>query len=315
MLTGSVIQLLAYVLIFWKPPYPVFVLSFFISGVGLAYQDAQANTFVGNVHNAHRWLGVLHGIYGLGALASPLIATAIAAHTTKWHYFYLIALGVAAVNVVSLAYAFRATMGQPVSGARETATKDLGRAISNRKVLLLSLFFFLNVGTEVTAGGWVVEFLISVRHGVPSHVGYVASGFWAGLTLGRFVLADVTHRYGDKRMILLYIALALGCQLIFWFVPNIIANAVMISLLGFFIAPFFPTGVSVATKLLPREQHVAAVGFVATIGQAGSAAFPFLTGAVAARAGVAVLQPVLVALLAAQGVVWMFIPAVKRRSV
>ena len=93
---------------------------------------------------------------------------------------------------------------------------------------------------------------------------------------------------------LFLIACALGLQLLFWFVPNIIADAVFISILGFCIAPFFPVGVSVLTKLLPRELHVAAVGmpltkafgphlvanttvgFTATVGQAGSAAFPFM---------------------------------------
>jgi fucose permease len=162
--------------------------------------------------------------------------------------------------------------------------------------------------------GWVVEFLIRVRGGEPSHVGYVASGFWGGLTLGRILLADITFRLGERRMIFLYILLALIVQFIFWFVPNIIANAVMISLLGFFIGPFFPTGINVATKLIPRELHVSAIGFMATTGQAGSAAFPFLTGAIAAKVGVQVLQPVLVGLLVGMVGLWAAVPRVTRRD-
>ena len=69
-----------------------------------------------------------------------------------------------------------------------------------------------------------------------------------------------------------------------------------------------------ATKLLPKELHVAAVGFMATTGQAGSAAFPFLTGAIAAPAGVQVLQPILVALLAGMAVLWGCVPRVSRRG-
>lgn len=88
----------------------------------------------------------------------------------------------------------------------------------------------------------------------------------------------------------------------------------MISLLGFLIGPFFPTGISVATKLLPRELHVAAIGFMASFGQAGSAAFPFLTGAIAAKAGVKVLQPILVALLVSMVGLWACIPKVERRK-
>lgn len=182
--------------------------------------------------------------------------------------------------------------------------------------------------------GWVVQFLITVRNGDPSKVGYVASGFWGGLTLGRLVLADITHKLGERRMIFVYLALALVMQLLFWFVPNVIANAVVLSILGmigpprppgslsvchwlihytgFFIAPFFPVGLSVLTKLLPRELHVGGIGFSATVGQAGSAAFPFLTGAIASKAGVKVLQPIMVALLAGMGILWAIMPRVKR---
>lgn len=97
-----------------------------------------------------------------------------------------------------------------------------------------------------------MEFLIRVRNGDPSKVGYVASGFWAGLTLGRLVLADVSHRLGERRMVFVYLILALIAQLIFTFVPNIIANAVMISLLGFFIGPFFPTVLPLPCLSPPR---------------------------------------------------------------
>lgn len=108
--------------------------------------------------------------------------------------------------------------------------------------------------------GWVVQFLISVRHGDPGKVGYVASGFWAGLMVGRIVLADIVHKLGERRMLYVLILLALAMQLVYWFVPNIITDAIAVSLLGFFIAPFFPVGISVLSKLLPRELHVASIG-------------------------------------------------------
>jgi MFS family permease len=163
------------------------------------------------------------------------------------------------------------------------------------------------------------------------------------LTVGRLVLADITFKLGERRMIFVYLALGLAMQLLFWFIPNIIANAVAVSLLGkhivpiylammlsvmisfdvlqslteniligFFIAPFFPVGLSVLTKLLPRELHVGGIGFSATVGQAGSAAFPFLTGAVASKAGVKVLQPIMVGLLAGMAILWALMPRVRR---
>lgn len=54
------------------------------------------------------------------------------------------------------------------------------------------------------------------------------------------------------------------------------------------------------------------VGFSATMGQAGSAAFPFMTGAIAAKAGVKVLQPMLVGLLAGMAILWLLLPRMKK---
>lgn len=135
-----------------KPPYPLFLCSFFLCGLGMAYQDAQANVFVANVNNAHRWLGLLHAVYGAGALVSPLIATLIASKTPYWHYFYAAALGLSAINLLGLIWSFQKDTKGNIS-AKESATQDLKKALSQRTVITLSLFFFLYVGTEVTAGG------------------------------------------------------------------------------------------------------------------------------------------------------------------
>ena len=67
-----------------------------------------------------------------------------------------------------------------------------------------------------------------------------------------------------------------------------------------------------ASKLLPQELHAGAISLMATVGCLGSAAFPFLTGAVAASKGVQVLQPILVGLLAAMGLLWACVPRVKK---
>ncbi len=75
-------------------------------------------------------------------------------------------------------------------------------------------------------------------------MGYVPTGFYGGTFLGRLLLAEPTHRFGERRMLVLYALLCLGLQLVFWLVPNIIAAAVTFSLIGFFLGPFFPAVVA-----------------------------------------------------------------------
>lgn len=49
-------------------------------------------------------------------------------------------------------------------------------------------------------------------------------------------------------------------------------------------------------------------GLTASLGQAGAAAFPFMTGAIASRAGVEVMQPIMLGLLIGIGLFWALLP-------
>ncbi|KAE8145748.1 major facilitator superfamily domain-containing protein [Aspergillus avenaceus] len=306
---GAISQCLGYALMFWGPPYPLFMAAFFFTGMGVAFQDAQANAFTITVKNSHRWLGILHAVYGLGTIIAPLIANTIASRTPYWHQYYIITFGVGVFNILLLSWTFRRGLFRPnVSNAKDTAGSELKATLANRSVWILNGFFFLYAGAEVASGGWIVQFLISVRHGDAKKVGYVASAFWTGFTLGRVVLADITHKFGERRMVSFYLILALVMQLLFWFVPNIPVNAVAVCLLGFFIGPFYPVGLYVLTEVVPPELHVGAIGFTASLGQAGAAAFPFMTGAIASKAGVQVLQPIMVGLLIGIGIFWTLVP-------
>ena len=67
-----------------------------------------------------------------------------------------------------------------------------------RTTWLCALFLVGYVGIEVGLGGWIVVFMIQVRQGTRFASGMIATGFWLGLTVGRFVLGFVTPRIGEK---------------------------------------------------------------------------------------------------------------------
>jgi fucose permease len=97
-------------------------------------------------------------------------------------------------------------------GAWDLVAQTLGA----RSVWLLSLFYFFYLGASITAGGWVVEYLVVVRNGDLARMGYVAVGFSGGGLLGRLLLAEPTHRWGERRMVFLYSVLCVGLQVLFW---------------------------------------------------------------------------------------------------
>jgi fucose permease len=213
---GAALQALSYAFYSWAPPYALFVVMFFFAGCGIALQDAQCNAYIAGLDNAHRWLGYFHAAYGFGGFIAPFVATAIVTTTGKFNYFYFTALGLAVVNFFALCYAFRTTLFK-APFRRSTDNTDFIRTILRMKIVwIASIFLFLYVGAEVSSGGWVVSFMIDIRGASPQSAGYSSSGFWAGLTLGRIALAELTGRWGEKRMTFGYIAICAALVFVVW---------------------------------------------------------------------------------------------------
>lgn len=103
-------------------------------------------------------------------------------------------------------------------------------------------------------------------------------------------------------------------ELVFWLVPQFVASAVAVAFVGFFMGPLFPSVIIVMSKLLPVHLHVSAIGFAAAFGGSGAAILPFGVGAIAQAKGVQVLQPIILALLAAILLVWCGLPRIGRKK-
>ena len=167
----------------------------------------------------------------------------------------------------------------------------------------------------VALGGWIVTFMLRVREAKRYAAGISATGFWAGMTVGRAVLGFITERYGERVCVSIYLAASVGLELIFWLVPKFVVSAVAVALLGFFLGPIFPAGVVMCAKLLPKRLHVSALGAATAIAGVGGAGVPFAVGAIAQARGVWVLQPIILALLAIITMLWLSLPRLKKRDV
>jgi fucose permease len=228
------------------------VVTFFLQAVGMAYNESHANTFVTSIDGAHRLLGFIHAMYALGTLVSPFVATAVATKVPEqWPLFYVYLVGIGTINMAIVAIMFRDSLrphakpskseGGDSNSRNKTANRDIIATLKSPPVYLLSMFYFFMLGTGITAGGWVVEYLVQARNGHLPDVGYVPAALWGGIFVGRIVLAEPTHRYGERRMTFAYCVLILVFQLVFWLVPNLISSAVSLCLLGVFYGPMFAT--------------------------------------------------------------------------
>jgi fucose permease len=82
-------HLIAYIICCVHPPYPALVVAYIFAGTANGIHEAAWNTYIGNMENSSEVLGLLHGVYGLGAVISPLVATnLITKADVPWYTFY-----------------------------------------------------------------------------------------------------------------------------------------------------------------------------------------------------------------------------------
>ncbi|OQE22906.1 hypothetical protein PENFLA_c012G01748 [Penicillium flavigenum] len=302
---------IAFAVISVHPPFPVLVVMYVLVGLGSGFHNAAWNVWIGNMANSHEVLGFFHGFYGVGATISPLVATSLIIKAGwEWYCYYYLMTGAAVIALIYSTAAFWAETGSkyqeenPSFPGRGGAFSQTRLALTYKVTWICAIFLFLYGGIEVAIGGWIVVFMTNVRHGDPFDSGMAETGFWLGITVGRFVLGFVSPRIGEKLSIAIYILLAIALELIFWLVPEFIVSAVAVAFVGFFMGTIFPGVVIVATRLLPKNLHVAAIGFAAAFSMGGGAVFPFMIGAIAQAKGVTVLQPILLAMLAVSLGIW-----------
>ncbi|KAK7684562.1 hypothetical protein QCA50_012509 [Cerrena zonata] len=313
---GSVAQIVAYAIDTPAPPFPALVFAYAINGFGIALQDAGANGYVASYkHGATTKMGILHAVYGAGALVAPLVSTQFA-QMPRWSFHYLTSLGIALSNTIMLIAVFRfktqdeafAEIGQePDEHSSSNQGSKYRQMFKLRELHLLAFFILIYVGVEVTLGGWTVTYVINERGGGPS-AGYISSGFFGGLTFGRLALLWLNKKVGERLVVFIYIVLAIALELVVWLVPSLIGDAIAVSFVGVLLGPVYPIVMNHSARILPPWLLTGCIGWIAGFGQAGSALLPFLTGAIASSKGIWSLQPLIVAMMALNIGLWFLVP-------
>ncbi|PSR77381.1 major facilitator superfamily domain-containing protein [Coniella lustricola] len=189
--------------------------------------------------------------------------------------------------------------------------------LSSRVVLLGALFIFAYQGAEVSISGWVISFLQDTRASsttnTNTNIGYVTSGFWGGITLGRFLLALPAHRLGERPFVYAVVLGATVFELLVWFVPNVVGDAVAVAIVGLLLGPVYPCAASIFMRTMSREDKLRGMGVISAFGSSGGAAAPFTTGLLAQVVGTWVLHPIAIALFGAMCLSWWALPRERKR--
>jgi fucose permease len=181
----------------------------------------------------------------------------------------------------------------------------LHSALRDRGVQLGAAMLFVYVGVELGVGNWGFSYLVQTRALPDSLAGYTISGFWLGLTLGRFLISPIAARAGATTAAMIYACLAgISAAIVAAWVSPAVVACVAFGLLGFFLGPVFPTTMAVVPRLTRPRLVPTAIGVMNAGAVIGGSALPWLAGTLAQNAGMWVLLPFILTLSLAQFAVW-----------
>ena len=278
------------------PWWSLVVAGAFVSGLGAGGIDAGINAFAA-ARFTPRVITWVHACWGLGAMAGPLVMTAVVAGGAGWRWGYvLLAAGLAA-----MAASFRLTLGlwelRPAGGARSVraVAASLADALREPSVRGNALLFFLYTGVEATAGQWAFTFLTESRGMTTAAAGLAASAYWGSIFAGRLAFGALAHHVAPRHLLRVAMAGAPLAALAVTVTRSGAGAGAGLFALGLLLAPIFPLMIA-ETPARVGERHAShAVGFQVSAATLGFGTLPAAAGLLARHAGLEALGPFLLA--------------------
>lgn len=307
--------------------FEVFLVATVVGNFGAGLVDGSWCAWAGGLGGARRnsVQGLLHGSFSVGAGLGPFLAgTLFSVYGAPWWDWYYVLLGAVVLQAVVLLWVFRFEDGaryrEALALSKEPAEVDRaseapplaghagGGALRYAVTWICAAYFLVYVGTEAAISGWVVTFMLRARHASTYVASLSSSGFWIGMAAGRLLLGLVTDKVGVRSAATVYVVIAIVAQAVVAAVDVAAVSIVAVIVVGFFLGPLFPSGVVVLARLLPKDLHVGAVSFVASVGQLGAAFGPFAMGAMVQLLGIRIFQVFILALLVVALLIWLAFP-------
>lgn len=250
-------------------------------GLGAGGVDAALNNYVALHYNA-RHMSWLHCFWGVGTIISPAIMS-YALRTASWHMGYRIVAVlqlVIAVILLVTARAWELYPDRPTAGGEKTAPVGIRGALSIRGVAPMLLGFFCYCAAESTVMQWISSYMVQVHLTPEQTAAALASLFFLGMTVGRFLSGFIATAVGDRRMIPLGTAVALlGVALLAFGSETVRLTGLVI--LGLGCAPIYPAIIHATPTTFGEKNSQAIIGIQMAFAYTGSTFMPPLFGLIA----------------------------------
>lgn len=263
-------------------------------GLGAGAIDSALNNYVA-LHFTSRHMSWLHCFWGLGAVISPYIMSYALTNST-WHSGYgivsYVQFGLTAVMIMALPVwrAHRKTITTEEQTSSESRKSGILSALKIAGVPFILVGFFAYCAVESTAMVWASTFLVKTK-GITEELGAaLASLFYIGMTVGRFVTGFFSAKVGDLRLIRLgYIVVAISVLLILIPVTeNMVAFAGFV-VLGLGCAPVYPAIIHATPDNFGKDNSQKIIGIQMACAYIGTTFMPPLFGLLAEKISMSIM--------------------------
>ena len=245
-------------------------------GLGAGAIDAALNNYIA-LHYKAKHMSWLHCFWGVGTIVSPFIMSHALAHSV-WNDGFRI------VGFVQLGISLLLLVTLPVwkvnKGAAATEQRHIGLigALKIRGVPFLLLGFFAYCAAEVTVMNWASTYFAQVKQVSAEQAAQLASLFYIGITVSRFLSGFVSDKLGDRKMILSgTFVIACGIALLLIPGPDTLAIIAFVTI-GLGCGPIYPCIIHSTPSNFGAEHSGAIIGIQMASAYIGATFMPSLFG-------------------------------------
>jgi len=286
--------LVGYVL---APTWWLVVISAFLVGLGAGIMDSGMNTYVGARYGAGP-LNWLHACFGIGAMISPLIMTALITTGINWRWGFVIIVLLQLCLALYFALNRKSWTSDLLYDNTQNGVQERARSSATLRMLVVWLgiiVFFFSTGSEIAVGQWSFTLFSEFRGVDVAPAGLWVSIFWGSLTFGRILFGFITDRIGATRLLRLGMSGILIGILLYWLNPINQVGFIGLALIGFSVAPIFPVMIGLSPARFGAKNAPNAIGFQVASAYLGGSLIPALIGVVAVSFSLEVIGPMLFA--------------------
>lgn len=267
MLFGTVVLALA-------PNWPVVLVSATIAGLGYGGCDLLVTQLLifGTGERGPALMNFAHGCFGVGTVISPAILAVIGVE------HYPVVFLAAGVTVLFALWSMRGLSPSPTPVDRSPAGTGPRprRRVSLSGIFVVTMFIVLyltHFGVQTGVGSWEPTFLIG-QGSTPMDASLATSGYWLFMVAGRFLAAGLTRFLSLATLVIASCVGVAATLLMLTLNPATAVWAFM--LVGFFIGPIFPNGLTWLSTTGHASGHRFA--WVVAGSMVGQALTPWLIG-------------------------------------